>query len=295
MAARFCRAEEWTMPAITYRPVSDVNFEKFTAAFNRAYSDYYVHVAMTPAGFRDVMEHDDLDPAASVAALDGDHVVGTGLLGIRAQVGWIGGMGVIPGYRRQGIGRQMMGILLDRARERHLGEVTLEVIEANRGAYALYTQFGFKDGRRLLILNRNPDSAPDLAVRFEIEDRPAPGLLRYYEPFHTTPNPWQRGLRSLQGLAPQLQGWAMLDGPHMVGYALGRADTYDIRILDIATAPDSDPVAVTQALLTRHHRRFPDAYGVTINLAEDDPALPAFEKLGYTRSLRQIEMRLPLT
>jgi GNAT superfamily N-acetyltransferase len=49
--------------------------------------------------------------------MDNGTIIGTGLLGIRGSMGWIGGMGVVPGRRRQGIGRQMMLYLLDRARE----------------------------------------------------------------------------------------------------------------------------------------------------------------------------------
>ena len=40
--------------------------------------------------------------SASRVAMHDDTVVGMGLLGVRQQRGWIGGMGVVPHYRRQG-------------------------------------------------------------------------------------------------------------------------------------------------------------------------------------------------
>ncbi|RPJ01801.1 MAG: GNAT family N-acetyltransferase, partial [Chloroflexi bacterium] len=111
------------MPPVTCCAVSEIDFEDFTAAFNLAYSDYFTRIVMTPTSFRYLMERDDLSFDASVAALDGSAIVGTGLLGIRGKTGWIGGMGVIPNRRRQGVGRQMMRHLLDRARDNGLSEV----------------------------------------------------------------------------------------------------------------------------------------------------------------------------
>jgi GNAT superfamily N-acetyltransferase len=284
------------MSPIVCHPVSEVDFDTFTAAFNHAYSDYFLPTVMTPASFRALMTRDDLDPAISVAALDHGIIVGTGLLGIRDRSGWIGGMGVIPERRRQGIGRQMMVYLLDRAREHHLTDVVLEVIEDNRGAHELYRQVGFTDQRYLLVLDREPGRLPDLPPSpYQIESRPLEELLQYYEAFHDIPNCWQRALPSLVGLGVHhAQGWATLDDHEVVGYAIGWANTQVLRLVDFATKPVADRVATAQMLLTHIHRQCPDAYGDCYNIAEDDPVLPAYEALGYTTLFRQIEMRFVL-
>jgi GNAT superfamily N-acetyltransferase len=284
------------MPPIVCHPVSDVDFDTFTAAFNHAYSDYLLPTVMTPASFRALMTRDDLDPEISVAALDDGIIVGTGLLGIRDRTGWIGGMGVIPERRRQGIGRQMMYYLLDRARERHLTEVVLEVIEDNRGAHELYRQVGFTDHRYLLILDRGPGKIPDLPLpRYRIESRPLEELLEHYEAFHDTPNCWQRALPSLVGLGVHhVQGWAALDNLEVIGYAIGWANSHVLRLVDFAAKPVPERVAIAQSLLTHIHSQCPEAYGDCYNIAEDDPVLPAYEALGYTVLFRQIEMRLAL-
>lgn len=282
------------MAAITYRAVSDVDFSAFTSAFNLAYSDYFVPIMMSVPSFRALIDRDDLDLEASVAALDTDTIVGTGLLGIRDQGGWIGGMGVIPRRRREGIGRQMMLYLLDRARERELSWIDLEVIEQNRGAYALYHELGFADRRTLLVLERDAQPFQDQPSPYSIgEDSPA-RLLAYYTAFHEIPNAWQRGFPSLQALAPHLQGWAVKHDGDIMGYALGWANESDIRLMDIVINPAFPAKEGALALLHHLHHQFPAAQGSIYNIADNDPVLPAYQALGYAASLRQIEMQLIL-
>ena len=53
---------------------------------------------------------------------------------LRGDDAWIGGVGVIPSARRQGIGETLMRALHDEARERGVANVWLEVIDRNEGA-----------------------------------------------------------------------------------------------------------------------------------------------------------------
>ncbi len=282
------------MTVITYHPVSNVDFDAFTTAFNHAYSDYYVHIFMTSDSFRALMQRDNLSPEASVVALNGDQIVGMGLLGIRPPTGWIGGLGVLPDYRRRGIGREMMDYLLTRAREYSLKHIKLEVIEANTGAYALYRQLGFNDLRHLHYLQRAPGPIPDFSHTYQIERYAPETLLDYFDSFHDTESPWQRGFPSLSALVTHMRGWAALDQGDIVGYALGWTDHHQIRVSDLATRPGTQRAVITRALLTHLHRLYPDADSLSINVAGDDPALVGYESIGYTTHLRQIEMCLSL-
>lgn len=280
------------MSSITYHAVSAVDFDAFTAAFNCAYRDYYVPTIMSPDSFRAIMERDDLPLASAVAALDGPRVVGTGLLGVRLPVGWIGGMGVIPEYRRQGIGRQMMGYLLQQAQAQGITTVKLEVIEANEGAHQLYREMGFRDTRMLNYFTREPAPLPDSLnpTPYTVERREPGTLLQFFDVFHDVKNCWQREKPSLTGLIDHLQGWAALHNGQIVGYVLGWSHVHEIRITDIATSPTTERAVVAQALLTHLHRLRPEAYGISVNIADDDPGLPAYTALEYTTQLRQFEM-----
>lgn len=53
------------------------------------------------------------------------------------------GMGIIDGFRGQGIGTALLRATLERARERGLTRVELTVRQDNRRAIALYRKFGF--------------------------------------------------------------------------------------------------------------------------------------------------------
>jgi GNAT superfamily N-acetyltransferase len=283
------------MDSVLCRAVSEVDFAAFTAAFNHAYSDYFTPVVMTAGSFRHLMDRDDLLLESSVAALDNGAIVGTGLLGIRGKMGWIGGLGVIPERRRQYIGYRMMSYLIERARANGLTEIRLEVIEANNAARALYCKLNFEPVRYLLILERDPDSAlPEPDPAYQVIENPADTLLGHYDAFHDIPNCWQRARPSLEGLIPHIDGWAALDHEQIASYALGWATSIDVRLIDLAAAPGQHRTAVAQTLLAYLHQQNPYAYGAIYNVAEDDPLLPAYEALGYTTSFRQIEMRLGL-
>jgi len=274
-----------------YAPLSQVDLDEFTGAFNRAYRDYFVPTVLSVPALRALVERDDIALESSVAALHGGRIVGMGLLGVRGREGWIGGMGVIPSHRRQGIGRALMRRLLDQARARGLEIVRLEVIEPNQPARALYVDLGFEEVRRLLVLQREPESPPaSVDDRYAVAPAPVPALLAYYNAFHDVRNCWQRGRRSLAGLADQMQGWAARDGEEIVGYAVGWASRGEVRLADLGVHPAADRPAVAGALLGALHRANPGAYGAHYNVAEDEPTLPAYRAAGYATRLVQIEM-----
>lgn len=275
--------------------VDEVDFGAFTDAFNLAYSDYYVPITMSKSTFQALFERDDIALDGSVVALEDGQIVGTGLLGVRGRTGWIGGMGVIPGKRRSGIGRAMMKYLIEQAQQRDLETIDLEVIEANRGAYALYRALGFAEHRFLLVLERVPDRVPDFLPDCQIHTASARDVLAHYEPFHPVPNCWQRAKPSLEGIGELLQAWAQRDeGGDLQAYALGYADQAIIRLLDLAESPEVEAPRAALCLLAALHRIYPEAHASSYNVADNDPVLPAFEALGYTVSFRQIEMRMAL-
>lgn len=282
------------MTNLMCQSVAAVNFDAFTTAFNRAYSDYFMPIVMTPASFRGLIQRDDLSLDASVAALDDGAIVGTGLLGIRGTTGWIGGMGVIPERRRQGIGRLMMAYLLDQARAYGLTHIRLEVIEDNHAARSLYDQLGFEAVRFLDLVDCKPDSVVTMPNMYKIEPAAPAELLDYFAAFHSTANCWQRDLPSLHALELHMQGWAAMEGGRTVGYALGWANDIGIRLVDIGADTRADGRGIIRSLLGHLHQQYPEAHGSMYNIAGEDPALQAFRDVGYHTVMRQIEMTYAL-
>jgi len=56
-----------------------------------------------------------------------------------------------PAYRRQGLGRRAMEFIEERARERGVGAIHLEVDEGNIAAEELYRRVGYGDQSRFLM------------------------------------------------------------------------------------------------------------------------------------------------
>lgn len=93
-------------------------------------------------GVPENMELDEHDLAALHAlAYRGSQCVGTArLLTLPNNIGKIGRMAVLPAYRRQGIGRNLMGALLDQSKSQGITKLKLH---AQLTAIPFYEQFGF--------------------------------------------------------------------------------------------------------------------------------------------------------
>jgi len=84
-------------------------------------------------------------------ALDGERIVGwcdalPGDFGT-SHIGRMS-IGIIKGYRRRGIGRQLMEATIARARETGLEKLELTVYSSNEAAIALYLKFNFEEEGR---------------------------------------------------------------------------------------------------------------------------------------------------
>jgi ribosomal protein S18 acetylase RimI-like enzyme len=279
---------------ITIQPVSTVRRSAFVRAVNIAYDGYYVPIVLTPHSFGELVRRESVELSRSAAALDGRQVVGMGLLGVRGTRGWIGGMGVIPAYRRQGIARRVMEYLIRQGEEAGLRRLQLEVIVENTHAYHLYQSLGFQVERRLLVLVREESPPPPgvdgagLIVKPAAVDR----LLARLPDLADAPRPWQRETDSIHALGRALQGIAAFrDGMQApVGVCLYHTERYYLGLLDVAAdSPEAGHVLLAHLLAA-----FPLARMSYLNIAEGDPLLPLLRGLGFRQTLSQYEMTLPL-
>ncbi len=282
---------------MTILPATHVQREELIGALNAAYADYFVPIHLTPRSFDDLVARESIDLEASAVAICNGEVIGMGLLAIRGRRGWIGGMGVLPPYRRQGVGHRVIEYLIEQACLHRLETVQLEVIAQNTGARRLYESCGFKAARKLMVLSfmggegrkvAPPSGGQQPAI---IPASPADALTALYR-LPGVQRPWQRERSVLEAALAHLEALAAYhrtDG-RLLGVCLSLGNTTHRNLLDLA-ATDAE---VGRLLLAALLDRYPLAGFSYLNVAEDDPLLPTLLAGGFTESLRQYEMFLSL-
>jgi N-acetylglutamate synthase-like GNAT family acetyltransferase len=210
----------------------------------------------------------DLDLDASRIAYRGGEPVGLGNLGLRAEDGWIGGIGVVSAARRSGVGEALMGALHEQARERGVRRIWLEVIVENTGALALYEKLGYEHVQDVEVWTL-PGAEGEHAGR----EVPVAEVQAQLSDRH---QPWQRAGGTL----------ANYDDVRGVVTDTG-AMLFCVRTSAQLQQYTGEPEPLLRAL-----RTFGDAY--ILNLPADDPAASVLRELGGSVRVRQHEMLLEL-
>jgi GNAT superfamily N-acetyltransferase len=139
--------------AVSLRSSTELSHGELAALFTAAYEGYFVPFVVDEATFEVMVEVFDLDLSESLVADDEDGPVGLANLGRRGRRTWLGGVGVVPKRRRQGIGELLTRELVERARALGADEMMLEVIVENGPAIRLYEKLGFVRTRELEVLS----------------------------------------------------------------------------------------------------------------------------------------------
>jgi GNAT superfamily N-acetyltransferase len=238
------------------------------ALFNAAYEDYLVpfHIDEQKLAFMDDAFDLDLD-ASRIAFRDGEPV-GLGNLGLRGEDAWIGGVGVVAGARRSGVGEALMRALHEEARRRGVERVWLEVIVENTAARTLYEKLGYEQMQDVEVW-----TLPAAEGEHPGREVPAAEAKTRLPERH---EPWQRADGTLSHY-DDLRGLVTDDG----------AMLFCLRSSAQLQQYAGEPEPLLRAL-----RTFQEVY--VLNLPADDPAAGVLRELGGSVVLRQHEMVLEL-
>jgi ribosomal protein S18 acetylase RimI-like enzyme len=181
---------------VSLRPSTDLSRAELASLFTAAYEGYFVPFAVDENAFGFMVDVFDLDLAESLVAVDDPSPVGLANLGRRGSRTWLGGVGVVPERRGEGIGEMLTRALIDRARGLGAEEMALEVIVDNRPAIALYEKLGFIRRRELEVLALDRDDSEESA-----EEVPLDVAQRLVRATREGEEPWQRSDETLEHLA----------------------------------------------------------------------------------------------
>ncbi len=95
------------------------------------------------------------NPDTCFVAVDNGRIVGAILTGHDGRRGYIGHTAVSPNYRRQGIGKKMVGTALKALKEQGINKVNLVVFAHNEEGNAFWEKMGFTQRPDLIYRNRN--------------------------------------------------------------------------------------------------------------------------------------------
>ena len=216
--------------------------------------------------------HQDLVLASSRVMLRPGRPVAFAMLAVRGARGWIGGMGRRARARGRGLGRTMMAAVIERAAERSLDHVDLEVLVANDWASRIYEALGFRDVRTLRVLERAAGTpapvSPRSATAFDV-----PAALDAHFAMYALATPWQRDRVVLDRVTPTISAIAVRSGERVDGVLSTGATAGALPLLALSARADAGEAVLTDLLATLCAEHA-DAKGVFLNVPGDDPALP---------------------
>jgi len=281
------------MSSLTFRPADRYTPAELSTLFTRAYTDYTVPVQVDAAGFESMVAIVDIDLGASRVGVLARQPVAIALLGVRGHRGWIGGMGVVPEHRGQGIGAAMMTAVIASARRLKLRSIDLEVLTQNEPAIRIYEALGFSRRRTLDIWVRDSDATFPMPPRHTVTPLDVADCLAAFDELHAVTPPWQRDLPSLQGSAESLRALGIVESGQVVAYVLYWMDRVSVRIADLAAAPGQSAAMIESTLRALIRDRSGSPIRL-VNLPQDDPASSVMHRIGAQVEMQQYEMTLDL-
>lgn len=274
-------------------PAPELTLEQLADAYNETRIDYIVPMPMTVARLTSYVNLYDVDLSGSCAAMEGEVILGLGMLGVRRGRGWVTRLGVLPSGRRQGTGRAIMEFLLSEAEKRNISTMWLEVIKGNTPAHELFVSLGFRETRELIVARRPPrykamspgeEQKPRMShVRSFNRD----GALALHAVRSGRPN-WLNQMESMENAEDLVaivvetqdggRGWVSFQP------SLLRLTKIVVEVLA------GDPAGVASAALQTLHELYPTQDAIAENIPCDDPKWAGFEQAGYFDAFRRIEM-----
>lgn len=274
-------------------PASASSLETLTEIYNAARVDYLVPMQMTVEGMRRYVSRYDVDLQSSVVVVGDGEPAGLGMLAIRGAQGWITRLGIVPRWRRRAAGSLLAATLVEKARERELERLELEVIRDNHAARRLFARLGFQPSRQLAV-GRREWASPRDALRFAREPVVPLGrrdTLARLESREVGAS-WLTQTESFEKMV-RLRGYETTGSSGARGWIAFRAGSSELDHLVLGGRAVADE-RIGLTLLGRLHADHPATRATVQNVPVDQSAWSIFRRAGYVEEFRRIELCLAL-
>lgn len=288
---------------------SAAGLDALTHGFNSGFCDYKYGMTFSPERMEHYLAQSSMDPADCAVLLDENGAgQGVALLAIHGHSGWCGGLAVAPPLRRRGWALALMQAIHQRAVDRGVQQIQLEVLVENRAAQALYTSLGYRKERQLYIWHGVANIQQSAPPHMRLNPADGVHIVREMHGWHSERPYWGRTAPVLMkhladSQAPPIHAYVAQDEAQTpLAFVLCRvsaSETSDtnhrIRILDMAVRPDlPNAPAVMQNTLKALQSAHPGAALSILNEPEESPWNPVLDAAGLQCIERQYEMRLEL-
>ncbi|NOX63266.1 MAG: GNAT family N-acetyltransferase [Chloroflexi bacterium] len=277
---------------VAFLPAARFDAAQLADVINASYAAHPFPVHFSPRHYETFVRVHDIDQRLSVAAVCKDELVGLVQLGRRGDQGWVAALGVRPQYRRRGIGRGLMELVTQRARDAGLKRLRLEALQQSESAIRLHLNLGWRIERELLVWRR-PAEQGYLPIPREllapIEPR---AFLAISRSWRDQPPCWQREQTALEHFADRgMLGWAIVrEGRPVAGVLTFPPRHEEMMLMDVAVEPEIGIRSAGRPLIQALHLKFPGVATVLNNEPVDSFLNPLFAAMQYRVIARRYEM-----
>jgi len=275
------------------KTVSQCTLNETLKAWNKGFEGYFVQIEMNGEVFLNRLVGEGLSPELSIVAFDQNNPVGIVLNGFRQidgkKASWNGGTGISPDFRGKGVSRVLMEETIAIYERENVEVATLEAINENKVAIALYEKYGYTITNQLIFLRGEYEAKLEKPVEIHVETI-RPEQLPYLS-FYQEDVPWQCSWQSNK------QGEAKIfynENNEAIGYMLyktvwnqeGAIDSIVLYQLELLGNGNVEHIPHFIASITKHKVKL-----ATVNFLASNPATSYLMENGLEVKTEQLQMK----
>lgn len=259
--------------------------------FNYGFQDYFMEIDLTAELVDQMLLRESLVLDLSFEGVLANQVIGFSWTGVRGEAAWCGGIGLVPEYRGQGYGRELMDYCINQCRQMGIKTYQLECIKENERAIRLYQRLGLAViGELYNFKNFQPKPLQSDLGEYEfVSGRPL-DVRRLWADLHQIKKSWQGDLASIVFRLDLSEIKLLRKGEQIFGMVIFQEREKNIVVYDLAVKDENKELC--QMMVAELHKM---GKPIVVTLVPERSVLVAvLRELNYAQYLDQVQMLLQL-